>query len=187
MTRISERLSRNEELMEEILRNSKAPKRSVMDKIIGKKKLTKEFSFPKRIVRGHKKKVKQNYALVVYIRENGYLDFKYAPIVNDMIFIKETGLYHIATADYMLNYVSKGKTYPTLIQTEWSAEPFSKKDHSRDTTSLGARATAQKQLIQIAKDSELKGGKSKIAGKTLLFIIIAIIVVLYLLNTVLTG
>jgi len=155
---------------------------------------------PVKLTKGAKKKIKQNYALVIYIRNNGYLDFNYAPIVNDLVFIKQSGLYHSATADYMLQHISKGKSYPVLIQPEWALTPvkkgdqvdyeqisFSSKFHSEETIAQGTQAAKQKILIEIVKQSQIVGGlKGKIPGKALLWIIIGVIVVLYLLNSVLT-
>lgn len=195
MSRISERLENIEEYFEDIAKQKKAPKRTFFDKVTGKKK-TKQFKLPTKITKGSKKKIKKNYALVIYIRNNGYLEFNYAPIVNDLIYMKQSGLYHSATADYMLQHMSRGKSYPVLIQPEWALtpikkgdtvtyqqSPFSAKYHAEDTITKGDQAAKQKILIEIVKQSQITGQKGKIPGKTMLWIIVAIIIVLYLLNS----
>jgi len=191
---IKERLDRLEQLEEwaaEVEKQKRAPKRSFRDKLLGRKSLKKEFKLPRKITTGRKRKVKQNYALVFYIRTNGYIEIDYAPIVNDLVYSKYSGLYHAATADYIMRY----KKFPVLIIPEWSVAPikegdvvaneqfpFSPVDHANIVKALGTQASQQKVLIDIERKAQLKD-KKPIAGKTLLYIIIGVIVVLYLLNS----
>jgi len=189
MTRISDRLDDIEEALGEVSKTKKAPKRK-----------TKIFKLPRTLTTGAKKKIKQNYALVFYVRNNGYVDINYAPILNDLVFIKQSGLYHSATADYMMQYISRGKSYPVLIQPEWALTPvkkgeevtdqqtpFSSKFHAEKTIKEGDQASKQKILIEIVKQSQIIGDqKKKLPGKFLIIGIVAVIVVLYLLNSVLT-
>jgi len=185
MVSIKERLDRLEEmerLIKEKQKKESIPKRNLGDRLFGKKRLGKTWKLPKKITAGGKKKEKQNYAIVFYIRTNGYLDIYYAPIVNDMIYIKETGIYHAATAEYILRH----SKYPVLIQPEDSLEPFSLKKHSKEIIEEGKISFPQKVIINAMKTAQL-GTPNKMMGKTWLWILIGAIVILYLLSQVIGG
>lgn len=155
------------------------PRRTFKDRVTGRKSLKKEFALPKKIKAGHKRKLKQNYAVVVYIRTNGWIDIQFEPIVNDLIYIRQTGLYYAATAEYVMRY----KQYPMVIQPEWAVTPFSPKDHEKATNEEGKSALAQKVYIQIMKMAAM-GGPKKFGGKTILWIIVGGVALLYLLSQI---
>lgn len=200
MTTLRESLEKFNKLSEELKKQQEAPKRSFRDKLTGKKSIEKEYKLPSKVTSGVKRKLKKNYAIVIYIRNNGFVHFNYAPIEDDLIYIKESQLYHAATADYILKTTHKGKIFPLLIQPEWALTPitqgetvnkqqvpFSPKDHADITKKAGDIASKQKILIDIVKQSQIQTKKNPLAGKSWLWIIVGAVVILYLLNTLLTG
>ena len=175
---IREQLSEIKEWKDNIEKNMNAPKRSVFDKFRGTKSVKKEFKLPSQARIGKKSKIKKNYALLFYIRTNGYVDIKLAPIVNDLIYVPETGQYHAATAEYLLRH----KEYPVLIQPEYRlTSPFSMREDYKEASKTGDLAAPQRVIIQAMKQSQLKP-PSAMGGKNLLWIMVAVIVILYLVS-----
>lgn len=181
---IKERLNKLDALNEainEFEKKENAPKRSMWDKITGKKKVGKEFKLPAKIRRGvkSKKKVKQNYAILIYVRTNGYADIDYAPIEDDMIYSKQSGLYHLATTDYIMRY----KKFPLIIVPEWSLEPFSPKKSLVETIEEGKLSLPQKAIINMVKLAQL-GPKKSAISPSMIWIVLGVIVAIYLLSKV---
>lgn len=158
------------------------PKKSFWDTILGKSGLKKEFKLPKRVKVGFKNKIKQNYALIFYLMTNGHIKLYFEPIQNDLIYIREKQQYHAANSKYILRY----EKYPVIIQPEWSLLPFSPAEHYKDIEKKAGAAVHQKVIIQAVKMAGINPPR-KIQGKTLLWILVAAIVALYLLSQVLTG
>ena len=176
---ISERISGIENKIDKIATEltTEAPKRSLWDKWTGKNKSDREFKLPSKVRK--KKKIKQNYAVVAFIRNNGYVDFTLAPIVNDAIYIKQTDKYYPATADYIMRH----KEYPMLIQPEWSIEPFSAKKHFTETELEGKVSSPQKFLIKVMNEanSDILQKKS-MGGKMLIIVGVLVVVGIYLIG-----
>lgn len=168
-----------------------APKRSFADKVKGTKKIEKEFELPKKIKQLKKKRIKENYALVVYLRTNKSMDIFYAPITDEGVYIKETGIYHMADAGYIHRY----QDYPVLIIPEWNIcpisekpKPFSPEKDMKESYESGSWATPQKFIINrmaLAQAGLLK--KAKMGNKALLLLVIAGIVGIYLLTKAMGG
>jgi len=170
-----------------------APQQTFMDKLKGTKKLEKEFKLPKKFRLDSKRKLKENYAIIFYIRDNGSLDIYNAPIVDEGVYIKESGMYHTATANYVLRY----KKYPALIIPEWNLNPIGKpeeqKPHPFDPSTdiaeaeeKGMLSLPQKVLINrlaLAEAGLLK--KGKMGGKMILWVILGGIAVIYGLSKLL--
>jgi len=184
-TGLNKRLKEMEEKLEQYekyFEGEETPKQSGWDKFLGKKSMKKEFKLPRKVTTGKRRKLKQNYAIVLYIFSNGYADFFFEPIIDDKIYIRQTDKYHAATSEYVIRH----KEFPMIIQPEWSLVPFSPREHSIETTEKGEVSFPQRFLIRVMKEAQL--GKPKgFGGKTLLWIIIGAIVVLYLITQVITG
>lgn len=179
---IRDRLNKLDELNKIISDHERlegAPKRGVWDRITGKKSTSKQFKLPGKVRRGvkSKKKVKQNYAILIYVRTNGYSDIDYAPIENDMIYVKQSGLYHLATADYVLRY----KKFPLIIIPEWTLEPFSPKSHLKTTIEEGKLALPQKAIINMVKLAQLGPKKPMLSGN-MLWIVFGVVIALYFIS-----
>jgi len=176
---ITERLDDMENKIGDIHKEFTAPKRTMMDIVLGKNKPEKTFKLPAKIRAGRKKKLKKNYALIVYMMNNGYLDFWLAPIENDMVYMKASGKYHSATADYSFRH----KEYPVYVIPEWSLEPISTKEHLDMVRKDGLETNSQKVLINMMELASLKelAGKKGFGGKTTVWIMVFVIIGLYLL------
>lgn len=155
------------------------PIRSFSDKLTGKNKPKKEFKLAGRIRAGWKSKLKKNYVLVFRLRTNGNLVIHFAPINNDMVYIEDAGTFHVSNAEYMLRY----KQYPAIILPEWSLKPFSPSEHFKQTEKKQEQALPQKVIINAMKMAGLKPSMA-MKGKTILWVIIGAVAVLYLLSQI---
>ena len=141
----------------------------------------KKFKLPFGVMVGSKNKIKKNNVLVFSISSNGSIDIKFVPVINEMIYLPNHQLYHLASADYMLRY----KKYPVIIQPEWSLIPFSPKDHLEKTEKNKEISLPQKVIINAVKLAQLKL-KTPLGGKAILWVIIGIVGILYLISKI-TG
>lgn len=174
-----ERFEKIENKLDIKSKSQSPPKRSVVDKMTGKKRTDKEFKLPFTMKIGEKQKLKKNYSLVMWIKNNGYATLEFAPIEDDYVYNKHSSTWHIATADYMMWY----KKYPFLIIPEYSNIPYKPKEHAKLIENSGLSSRNQKYLIEIQKKAE-SAGKKKFGGN-MLWIIIAGIVLLYFLGSAL--
>ena len=156
------------------------PKRSFSDKLIGKNKPKKEFKLGAKIKAGWKSKLKKNYVLVFRVRTNGEVIIHFAPINNEMVYIQDVGTYHLANTEFILRY----KNFPAMILPEWSLKPLSLSEHFKKTVEEGAVALPEKVIINAMKMAQLKPASS-IPGKTILWILVAGVAVLYLISQML--
>lgn len=140
------------------------------------KKKTFKLPFSKKA--GSKGKIKKNYVLTVLIKTNGKVLIKFLPVVDDMIYLKETETYHFTPSDYIGYY----KQYPVVVLPEWLLEPISR----RRMTDEGNDALPQKVIINAMKLSQIKP-KSALAGKAVIWLIIGGIIALYLIYNMVTG
>lgn len=155
------------------------PKRNLFDKLTGKNKPEKKFKLKGKVRRGFKRRVKKNYVLVFYLRTNGTIQPYFAPVSNDMVYIKETGLYHEISAKYVMRY----DKYPCVILPEWSLNPFeffSPMKHYEATELESRKALPQKAIINAMKLAQLEV-KNPIKGRALLFIIAGLAIAGYIL------
>ena len=146
-----------------------------------KSKSRKKLKLPKL----NKVKLKQNYVLVVYIKDNLSIDMKYLKIENEYIYIPETNTYHLATSEYVMNY----KGIPTIIQPAWSLEPlvpstFSPKKHYKETEDANKGSNPQKVLIHLMELSNPKI-KGKGGSKLTIYVVVGVVAALYFLTTLL--
>lgn len=144
--------------------------------VLEPKKKSKKFKLPKI----KKAKLKQNYALVIYIMDNLSVEMEYLKIENEYIYIRKTNSYHLATSKYVMNY----KGIPTIVQPVWDLEPFCPSKHYDDTVENNRGANPQKILITLMEQSNLKL-KKKVGGKAMIWIVIGIAVGLYFLTKLL--
>lgn len=137
-----------------------------------------EFKLPRKFL--PKGKLKTNHAIVIYIRTNSNVEISKVPIENDLVYIKQTQLYHQASADYILRY----KQYPLLIIPEYSleplkVEPFKPKEHYSQVAVEGKVSYTQRVLIQMLRLSMMPK-KTSLGNKNLIWIIVGLVVAVYL-------
>jgi hypothetical protein len=155
--------------------NEKLDKLLEMQEVtIAQKKREKEKKFKIPFGVGSKAKLKQNYALVWYIRSNGYVIPKFVPIRDGMIYVKEKQAYHAVESSDILRY----KQYPFIIQPEWTLKPISTKDLSSSD-----QTTAEKVVINAVKLSQLKP-QSAMSGKMILGIVVGLVIVIGILSQI---
>lgn len=177
---ISERLQRLEDVTG-VEHRGEEPKQSFMDKLKGTKRLDKDYKPPRKVRAGWKGKVKKNYAVVMYVRTNGGFDYQWCPIVDSMIYIKQTGLYHGADTESIFWY----KGIPFLLVFEGATEPLSYAKYLSYWNNKGDNTNSQKVIIRMLKKAELDMKKGGINGKWLLIgigIIAALFILYRLLN-----
>ena len=158
------------------------PVRSFSDKLTGKNKPKKEFKLAGRIRAGWKSKLKKNYVLVFRVRTNGEVVIHFAPINNEMVYIQDAGTYHLANTEFMLRY----KQFPAMILPEWSLKPLSLSEHFKKTTEKQESALPQKVIINAMKMAGLKPSGT-MPGKTILWVLVAAVAVLYLISQMIGG
>lgn len=191
---LGSRMDGVEDKLEDIHKYFNAPQRTLMDKLTGKKKVGKEYKLPNKIRAVGKKKIKENYVLLIYVRTNGNIEMGFAPINNDLVYVKQTGLYHAANAKYIMRY----QKYPAMIVLEYSlipinseeqkftSEPLNLEEHYIEAEKKGEISFPQKVVIAATKAAQM-GSPMQFQGKTLLWIGIIAIVLLYLLSTMLNN
>jgi len=155
------------------------PKRGFVDVLTGKNKTKKEFKIGKRITAGWKSKLKKNYVLVFRVRTNGEMVIHFAPVNNEMVFIQDAGTYHVANTEFILRY----KNFPAMILPEWSLKPLSLSEHFKGTVEKQEASLPQRVIINAMKMAQLKPAGA-MAGKTILWILIAGVAVLYLISQI---
>lgn len=184
-----------DEKLNKIEKYFNAPQRTWLDKLTWKNKVGKEYKLPKKIRAISKKKIKQNYVLLFYVRTNGNLEIEFAPINNDLVYVRQTGLYHAANAKYVMRY----EKYPVMIVLEWSllplnseeehkaaSKPLDLEEHYKKTEREGAISFPEKVVIAATKAAQM-GTPMRFEGKTWIWIGLVVIVILYLLSTMLNG
>jgi len=127
------------------------------------------------------RKQQKNYVSIIVLYPNGNAAIEKLPITDNCIKLK-SGTYHVSSSEYVWNL---GKL-PFIIQPSWDMKPISKGRLNDITSKTGAWVDPQKVLIHFMELSQVKP-KSAFGGKNLLIWVIVGIVVLYLLNSVLTG
>jgi len=156
-----------------------------LDKLIEvlepKSKRTKKPKLPKL----KKGKLLQNNALVCYMMDNHIAALEYVKIENDYIYLRKTNTYHLATAGNVMNLKIGNKLIPFIIQPTWSLEGLTKLtfdpvEHYNKTIEANKGSNPQKVLITLMEQANLKI-KGKMGGKTTLWVIIGIIIVLYMI------
>ncbi len=189
-----ESMGEMKETIEDMNKHFNAPKRTWLDKLTGKKKVGKEYKLPKKVRAVGKKKIKQNYVLLFYVRTNGNVEIEFAPINNDLVYVRQTGIYHAANARYIMRY----EKYPVMIVLEWSllplnseeehkkSRPLDLEEHYKGTEKEGAISFPEKVVIAATKAAQM-GTPMQFQTKTWIWIGIIVIVVLYLLSTMING
>ncbi len=139
------------------------------------------FKLPKSISKKVGKKNFRNHVLVIYLRRNREADMYFLPASNDMI--KVNGMYYDARVDCYYTY---GKQrVPTLVIPEYRLIPIGTEDYHKAVRE-GNTTDAQDISIKSFEKMEAEGTKTKMNSKTVIFIILGAVVVLYLLSTVLS-
>ncbi len=179
---MQEQIRETYKFMNKIKENIPPPKRSFIDKLTGKKSMEKTYKLPKKLTVGSKSKLKKNYALIFLIGNNGCLNPYFEPIINGMVYVRQNGTYHLANAEYMLKYTQGNKQFPALLLPEWSLEPFSPSEHHQQTEKEGKSSLPQKVIINAMKMAQLKPAGMGMQGKTLLWVLAAVVGALYLIS-----
>ncbi len=182
------------ETLKDINKHFNAPQRTWKDILLGKKKVGKEYKLPRKIRVVGKKKVKQNYVLLFYVRTNGNLEIEFAPINNDLVYVRQTGIYHAANAKYVMRY----QKYPVMIVLEWSllplnseeehmkSRPLDLEEHYKKAEERGEISFPEKVVIAATKAAQM-GSPIQFQQKTWVIIGIIVVVALYLLSTIIGG
>tara|TARA_R100000656_G_scaffold108773_1_gene80859 strand:+ start:522 stop:1046 length:525 start_codon:yes stop_codon:yes gene_type:complete len=129
----------------------------------------KKFKLPGGITFGSKTKIKKGYVVVQLLRHNGSVDFKLLPTEDALVYIKDKGTSHNASAPYMWIF----KKYPMLILPEWDLNPVTKKRLHDITKRDKSSAEDQKTLIRILEQVDTKK-KLGISGNAIFWIIGAV-------------
>jgi hypothetical protein len=141
------------------------------------KKTEKDFklSFVQKL--GEKKKMKMNYALVIFLKTNGNFDIRWRRITDDQVYIKEVDSFHSTTTDSIGYY----KKYPVLIIPEWDLQALSRK-YLWDMSGEGRYAKPQSVIIHNIEKAmgqmKMKGG---MGGKSVIWIILIVAAIGYLI------
>ena len=121
-------------------------------KSMKKEKKPRKFKIPfSKRVKG--RKARENYVTVMYVNENGSVDFKKKKIVEQTITIND--IPRLATAEYVLRY----KKNPMINQPSWSVEPFSPRENREKTEEDEMNTTGYRILLNIMKSEAIKGVK----------------------------
>ena len=206
MSGLNSKLNSVEDKLDKIDKYINEHKRTFWDKIKGTKKKEKTFKLPNKIRMGAKRKIKQNYVFVLFIRTNGSIDIEWAPITNDLVYVRRTGIYYAASAEFIMRY----KNFPAMILPEWNLlpikvakeqnivdskknsgnedveKPFSPQENYQEASDTGALSHPERVVLQAAKMAEMKPPKA-MGGKTLLWVILGAIVILYLISQMFGG
>jgi len=145
-----------------------------LNKELIKEKKVKKFKIPWN-ARLSKKKVRDNYATVLYVNDNKEAEFYRAPISEGAISIK--GAPHLAQQEHIMTH--KGK--PFMIIPSWSTHPYSpEKEYDRaikeNRINVGNRL-----LLNAMERGVIKLGKKISWGLVIFGIVILGIVVYYVL------
>jgi len=141
----------------------------IIEKEEDKKVKDKKFKLPFGIrAFGRRKLRKKNYAIVIWIMENGSVDIKFVPIVDNTIKVGDT--YHDASAQYVLRY----KQYPMIIQPSWNIKPYSSKEDIKKAVEEGSLSAPEKFIINKIEMERVK--KSKVNAKAIGVIILVIVI-----------
>lgn len=121
-----------------------------------------------------KSKVKKGWVGILYVQNNGTIRPMKAPVEDSTTMIE--GVPRLATPHYMLNY----KGIPTIIQPEWSVEPFNPHQNQDEASRDKMLAAGYRLLANRIETGAIKSKKS-ISGLMIAGIVIAIVVAAYFL------
>ena len=116
----------------------------------------KKFNLPYKAKVG-RKKLKDNYVIVIKINENKQLDFTKEKIVEQTVMIDN--IPRLASGEYIMNYKNK----PLIILPSWSVKPFSPSEAYKDSLTDGSNAAGYRLLLNRMQGEAIKLGK-KIGG-----------------------
>lgn len=139
------------------------------------KKKQKKFKFLPKLGKG---KLKKNWAIIIFMRTNGYLDLMKLPIDDGFVYIKKVDMRYAVTADSVMRW----NNLPVIIIQEWSLEPISPSMLQRKTFNDKMTSFPQKILIDALKKGQVTA--KKMSGNILLWILGGA-VVLFLIASVL--
>jgi len=140
-----------------------------------KKKKERGFRIPFK-ARVNPRQAKNNYITVMMINENGAVDFQRKQIIEQTVDVD--GCPRLATGEYVLHY----KKNPVLICPSWNTKPFSPADNYEDSVKEKTNTNGYRLLLNIMKNSEIKGKKSIGWGVGIGVLIIAGIIVYALIT-----
>jgi len=122
-----------------------------------KEKKHKPFRLPfgKKVSNGQAKK---NYVTILKINDNGTITFDKEKISEQTTMID--GVPRLATTNHVLYF--KGK--PMIVQPSWSVEPFSPKQHFKESLEIGSNKVGYELLLSRMKMVGVEGNKKKMSG-----------------------
>lgn len=118
-------------------------------------KAPKEFKIPRRARIG-KRKARDNWVTVMFVNENGNVDFKKEKIKEQVITVD--GVPRFATGEHILNW----KKNPIMIQPSWSIEPFSPSQNYKDSITNQTNTNGYRLMLNYMM-SETISNKKKIS------------------------
>lgn len=124
----------------------------------------------KKVSKGQKKKGYINY---LYIRTNGCIETMKIPSTEMTTLIEDSP--RLARPEEILSY----KGTPTIIQPEWSSQPFSMVQNYNQTVKDKMLSAGYRLLALRAEQGNIKP-KRKLSGTVIFFLIVALLVVGYL-------
>lgn len=178
-----QRLNEMEEVNKALLEYKKekdAPNRSFLDKLTGKNKPIERRRIPKPLKKENIRRFKNNYAIIIYLLRNGYMDIFYAPIQDGLIFNKKTGLWHSGETNYVYFY----KKFPCLIIPEWSTEPMAREELYRKAEEEGSLSMGQKVTINALKSVQYGALKKGMGKMWIILIIVGIVAVFVIMEII---
>ena len=139
-----------------------------------KKKRPMRIPFAAKLTR---RDMKENYANVLYIRENHNVEFMKLPISEGAVLINDKP--YVASTDYVLHYKNK----PFLIIPEWGTHPFSKASNLNQAERDQRTNLGYKILLNKMKTESIEPKKRlKVSGWLILTLIILGIIAYYFFN-----
>jgi len=124
--------------------------------------------------------------MVIILKTNGNTLIDMLPIDNEMVYLKETDTYHVASTDFVGTYTQQNKQYPVIILPEWSLKPLKRHELFKETIENKELANPQRVIINAIKMAQLKP-KSMLGGSSMIWIILGICVALYFVYQMFTG
>lgn len=143
-------------------------KAAKVEEMLKKEKKEKKIKFFPKLSRNQ---LKKNYAIILFLRTNGYIDLMKLPIEDGFVYVPKVDMRYSVSAESVLRW----KNFPVVIIQEWSLEPISPSMLQRKTFEDKMKAYPQKILIDAIKKGQLQPKKS--IGNILLWIILIIVAI----------
>lgn len=144
---------------------------------IKKKGRVKKFNikFKYNVKRQMKRAAKKGKVMLIILGTNRNIDAQIVDMKNGYIMFN--GVPRKCTMDYI--YLWRGKI-PTIVLPDWSLEPIGLEEYYKKCPEGMGSAIAQKFVLGVIESGEVTT-KKKMEGKTIVWILLGVLVVLYIL------